>query len=368
MPLRDVIGHQALLGLVSRALARETLPQSLIFAGPDGVGKRLAAVAVAQVFNCQQLVRRGDEAELPLDACGTCPACRRVAQGLHPDVILLPGGIKVDDIRAAIESAGYRPFEGRHRVFILDDADRLSSEIQNALLKTLEEPPPSSSFILVTSRAELLLPTVRSRCPMLRFGRLPGADVEQMLRERHGFDAADARAAAIAGDGSIARALIEASEEGAAMRDLVEQVLHRVQTARSPADRLNAAVLLMEPGLPARAPAARASAASAKGGGDSGEMRPRTRSKPVTKAQSERDLLGQRLGALGAALRDLAALATGADASRLSSAASSALPALVKGFGAQRLIAAFDAVGKAREALEQNVNPKTIVDWLVFQI
>jgi hypothetical protein len=364
MPLRDVIGHHALLGLLSRALARDTLPQSLIFAGPDGVGKRLAAVAVAQVFNCRQLVRSPADDDFPLDACGVCPACRRIAQGVHPDVIVLPPGIKVDDIRGAIESSGYRPFEGRHRVFILDEADRLSSEIQNALLKTLEEPPPSSSFILVTSRAELLLPTVRSRCPVLRFGRLPGVDVERMLRERHGFDASGAREAALAGDGSIARALIEASDEGAAMRELVEQVLQRVQSARSPADRLNAAVLLMEPGLPARAPAARGSGR----GTDSGEARPRTRMKPVTKAQSERDLLGQRLGALGAALRDLAALATGADAGRLSSAPSSTLPALVKGFGAQRLIAAFDAVAKAREALEQNVNPKTIVDWLVFQI
>ena len=195
MPFRDITGHRSLLTLLSRAIERASLPQSLIFSGPEGIGKRLAAIGLAQTINClESRLRRcwrcaATADDLPLDACGVCAACRRIAQGNHPDVILTAIGANLNDIRGMIESSGYRPFEGKHRVFILDDADRLSSEIQNALLKTLEEPPPSSSFVLVTSRPDLLLPTVRSRCPMLRFGRLPADDVARLLTEVHGLDA-----------------------------------------------------------------------------------------------------------------------------------------------------------------------------------
>jgi DNA polymerase-3 subunit delta' len=352
MPLRDVTGHRSLLTLLSRAIERSSLPQSLIFSGPEGTGKRLAAVGLAQTINCLNRVSHpggGAGDDLPVDACGECTACRRIAQGNHPDVIVTEVGANLNDIRGMIESAGYRPFEGKHRVFVLDDADRLSSEIQNALLKTLEEPPPSSSFVLVTSRPELLLPTVRSRCPMLRFGRLPADEVEQLLRDKHGLDAARAREAALAGEGSVGRALMEASDEGAATRGLVEQALQIVQNARGPADKLRAAGMLLEPGETKSRP-------RGKGG------------KIISKAAGERDLLGQRLAALNATLRDLAAVGTGASPSTLTSAPSHELQTLVKGFNAKRLLAAFDAVGQAQQALDRNVSPKTVADWLAFQL
>lgn len=357
MPFRDVIGHHALRLLLSRAVSRGTLPQSLIFTGPDGTGKRLTAIGVAQLINCTQRITSPDvdaaagADALPIDACGVCPGCRRIALGTHPDVLLLEAGIGIDDIRVAIESSGYRPFEGRHRVVVLNDADRLSGEIQNALLKTLEEPPPSSSFILVTSRPELLLLTVRSRCPMLRFGRLSVADLERFLREKQGLAAPEARAAALAADGSVTRAIAAASDEGPALRDLVEQLLHHVQAARSPADRLRVAGLLLEPSLT-----------------PSTGTRSKARGKPVSKAASERELISQRLTALGAALRDLAAVGSGADVARLSTAPTPALQGMVRGYGADRLLAAFDAVGRAQQAIDRNVSPKTVADWLVFQI
>jgi DNA polymerase-3 subunit delta' len=354
MPFRDVTGHRSLLTLLSRAIVRSSLPQSLIFSGPEGIGKRLVAIGLAQTINCLSRVSADAGAaaagdEIAVDACGVCSICRRIAQGNHPDVILTELGANLNDFRGMIESAGYRPFEGRHRVFILDDADRLSSEIQNALLKTLEEPPPSSSFVLVTSRPELLLPTVRSRCPTLRFGRLPADDVERLLRDKHGLDAARAREAALAGEGSVSRALIEASDDGANTRELVEQALQIVQGARSPVDKLRAAGMLLEPGESKSRP-------RGKGG------------KIVSKAAGERDLLGQRLGALNVALRDIAAVTSGAHPNTLSSVPSHALQTLVKGFGAERLLAAFDAVGKAQQALDRNVSPKTVADWLAFQL
>jgi DNA polymerase III subunit delta' len=353
VPFRDVAGHRSLLSLLSRAIQRDSLPQSLIFSGPEGIGKRLAAVSLAQAINCLARVTAPADSvpaedDLPIDGCGECAACRRIAKGTHPDVVVMDVGANLDAIRSMNESAGYRPFEGKHRVYVIDDADRLSSESQNALLKTLEEPPPSSSFVLVTSRPELLLITVRSRCPMLRFGRLPAADLEQLLRDRHGLDAALAREAALAGDGSVSRALLEASDEGGATRGLVEQALQVVHGARSPADKLRAAGMLLEPGDTKRP--------RGKGG------------KIISKAAGERDLLGQRLGALNTVLRDIAAVTSGANPNTLSSAPTQALAMLAKGFNADRLLAAFDAVGKAQQAVDRNVSPKTVADWLAFQL
>ena len=138
MPFRHLAGHRVLLDLVARAAARGSLPPSLIFAGPDGVGKRLAALSLAQLFNCTSVAGEPD-GELAPDACGNCSACRRIARGVHADVLVIEpgdtGSIKVDQVRAAIERTAYRPFEGRRRVVIVDEADAMEAAPQNALLE-----------------------------------------------------------------------------------------------------------------------------------------------------------------------------------------------------------------------------------------
>ena len=175
MPFKDVIaggthaGLRRLVALLARSVHREALPPSLIFSGPAGAGKRETAVATAQALNC---LSPSGEGELR-DACGTCAACLRIARGIHPDVIVVEpgdtGSIKIEQVRDVIDRAGYRPFEGRRRVVIITEADAMAASPQNALLKVLEEPPPSSVFILITARPDMLLPTVRSRCQHLRF-------------------------------------------------------------------------------------------------------------------------------------------------------------------------------------------------------
>src|SRR2546427_7698708 len=178
MPFRDVIGHRRLVGLLSRSVHRESLPPSLIFAGPAGVGKRLAAIATAQALNCLSVRLKPDptdtdDSHIEIDACGTCTACTRIARGVHPDVLVVEpgdtGSIKIEQVRDIVDRAAYRPFEGRRRVVIVDEADALVAPAQNALLQTLEEPPSSSTFILVTARPDMLLATVRSRCIRLAF-------------------------------------------------------------------------------------------------------------------------------------------------------------------------------------------------------
>ena len=169
VPFRDILGHRRLVALLARSIRQDSLPPSLVFAGPDGIGKRLTALATAQALNCPN--RPETTAGPGIDACGVCPTCARIARGVHPDVLLVEpgetGSIKIDSVRDIIDRAAYRPFEGRRRVVIIDEADALVAAAQNALLKTLEEPPPSSVFMLITSRPDMLLPTVRSRCPRL---------------------------------------------------------------------------------------------------------------------------------------------------------------------------------------------------------
>src|SRR5436189_3833496 len=169
MPFRDVVGHRRLIDLVARAIARDSLPPSLILAGPAGIGKRLVALSAAQALNCQnpREWKTGDAAGR--DACGVCAACTRIVRGVHPDVLIVEpgdtGNIRIEQVRDIVARAAYRPFEGARRVVIIDDADALMPAAQNALLKTLEEPPSASIFLLVTSRPDSLLPTVLSRCP-----------------------------------------------------------------------------------------------------------------------------------------------------------------------------------------------------------
>ena len=192
MSFANLVGHRHVITLLARALAHETLPPSLIFAGPPGVGKFTTAVALGQGVNCLDPIRPGPglfdasvEGGLAFDACGTCRSCvriaravDRIAQGTEPAIdclrVLAPDdrrSIKIDRVRDVLAATAFRPFDGRRRVVVIDEAETLEVASQNALLKALEEPPPGTSFVLVTSQPDALLPTIRSRCPRMRFSR-----------------------------------------------------------------------------------------------------------------------------------------------------------------------------------------------------
>jgi DNA polymerase-3 subunit delta' len=332
MPLRAVAGHRHLLELLVRAVERDSLPPSAIFTGPEGVGKRLTAVALAQLLNCPTPVTAEG---LGRDACGVCAACKRIARGVHSDVILIEpgetGAIKVDRVRDAIEKAAYRPFEGRRRVVIIDQADALLVEAQNALLKTLEEPPSASSFFLVTSTPDVLLPTVRSRCQQVRFGRLDAADIASVLMASHDYDEPGAHAAASAADGSVGAALSGRSADVAAARDAAAGLLQGVAGSSDPRRRLESAKLLV--------------------------------------GVSDRDELARRLRALASLIRDCGVLLSRADERCLANPdMKPLLGGLVRAFDGDRTVRAFSAVDQAIAALERNASPKIVADWVAFQI
>ncbi len=188
MPFSPLIGNDRIKELLQRAVADGRIGQSLLMAGPRGVGKHRFAVALAQALNCEQ-VKMGE-------ACGDCVPCRKIARNEHADVrtILRESQdpsfkkesksqfIKIEQTRTLSEQAQFRPYEGRRRVFIIDDAEWLRHEAANSLLKTLEEPPDTSLIILITAKPFSLLDTIRSRCLMLSFAPLNAAEIEQHLR------------------------------------------------------------------------------------------------------------------------------------------------------------------------------------------
>ncbi len=341
MRLGAVRGHAAVRRLLARAVARDRLPPSLVLSGPDGVGKRQVAVGLAELLNCEA-VRDAGAADAPV-SCGECPPCRRIARGVHADVLAVAPGdtgtIKVDAVRGVVEQAAYRPFEGRRRVVIFDDADRLVAEAQNALLKTLEEPPPASVFLLVTHRPHLLLPTVRSRCPELRFGSLATGEVVDVLVGECGVAPSSAPAAAATADGSVARALETGSEEYLRARESAAAAL-RALAAKPPAKR--------------RLEAGKDLVGARRG---------------KSSAATEREAVTRRLRALGTLFRDLQVVSAGGDRTWLANAdLADQLAALSRSYGAERAGRGFETVDRAVAALARNASPRIVVDWLTLRI
>ena len=332
MPLASIIGHAPVMALLRQAVTRGRVPQSLIFAGPEGVGKRATALALAQAVNCP--VRRASGGD---DACGRCPTCERIARGQHTDVTVIERGgeasIKIKTLRERLlDVVGYRPFEADRRVYILDPADDITTEGQDALLKTLEEPPSAAILILVTAYPDMLLPTIQSRCRRLRFGPLSEADVARVLTEREGVDRARARALAAASGGSVAQALEEASGDLADDREAAWGVL--VAATGGVAQRLKASATLVK----------------------------------NTSDRRDREALGMRLSILGSLLRDVGAIAAGNARVLANADLESDLQALAPKFPGARVASAHAAVAKAHAALDRNASPKIVADWMALQL
>ena len=337
MPFRTIVGHSRLLSLLSRVIARDSMPPAVLLAGPPGVGKRLTAVAIAQAVNCLQ-PQSGNGFDR--DACGECASCRRIARGIHPDVIIVEPGdmgtIKIEQLRDVIDRSQYRPFEGRRRVVIIDEADAAGDDAQSALLKTLEEPPSASIFILVSSIPDALLPTVLSRCPRLRFSPLSPNEVARALVQDHGYTEQEARIAAAESDGSIGRALESQSEDLSEARDAAQRILEETARNTDPAKRINLARELAE------------------GKGSPAE---------------ERNRLAIRLRSLGSLLRDVGIIATRADRAMIANAdLEQPLEKLAASFDARRSMRAYGAVDRALAALDRNASPKVVADWLLLEL
>jgi len=264
MAFEEILDQEGAKRTLTALLRADRIPGALLFHGPWGVGKTRLALAFARALLCEQA---GDTVP-----CNACPACRKALKLIHPDLRFLfplPGGkpeeseaeesgmlrsyaadpyaviqfdrfvsIPIERLRELKRQTQMRPVEGRRKVFVLREADRMLELQQNALLKVLEEPPADTHFILTTARPQALLPTIVSRCLRVSLGPLPRAILVERLIAERGLERAKAELAAGMAEGSLAEAMAFAGEDVGKVRD---QALDLLRAAEAGGPALHAA-------------------------------------------------------------------------------------------------------------------------------
>ena len=253
----ELTGNERVKASLKRMMVADRLPGALLFVGEEGIGKKRFALEVARALNCRT----------PKDheACGVCSSCTRIVKlnypqrddadewtqiiwTDHPDVGLVVAPkrvLRVEQMRQIEKEANFRPFEGKARVFLIDEADKLNDASANALLKVLEEPPRTSHLILITARPAMLLPTILSRCQMIRFSPLTPAEIESHLVKTD-LDAKTARLRARAAGGSMGRAVSGDLVTFTSQRKAMLKVLHALVLSNDRAHLLRSAEQLNE--------------------------------------------------------------------------------------------------------------------------
>lgn len=226
MALKDIIGQEHAVHILKGCIARDRIPHAFLFAGDEGIGKRLTAVNFAKALNCRRekedsLFAAGEDQDSgtlhmdQIDACDACPSCVKIERENHPDFFFIGpegdgGQITVAAIRQLEESLSYKSFEGSWKIAVIDNADRLNQSAANAFLQTLEEPSPRSMLILVSSRPDMIIGTIRSRCQRLNFSPLPVDTMGRLLEKKfEDLDHEQARMLSMLSGGRLGYALDE---------------------------------------------------------------------------------------------------------------------------------------------------------------
>lgn len=185
----DVIGQKLASTVLLRAVREEKVTHAYLFSGPESVGKMTTALAFASALNCQNPTENGD-------ACGQCVSCRMISEGNHPDVqTISPSGAqtKIEQMKELRRSANFAPVVGKWKVMVVEQADTLNEAAANSILKTLEEPPAYLIIILLSKNPVLILPTIRSRCLVIRFANAGEDELKEALMSRFGAGEDEAR-------------------------------------------------------------------------------------------------------------------------------------------------------------------------------
>lgn len=223
MSFKDIYGHEKQISVLQTAAARNRIPHAYLFYGMEGVGKRTVAEVFSKAMNCRSN---------SIDACDECPSCMKIVRGNHPDVVMIRAEgqfIKVKEIRELQEQMKFRPFEGRKRIFIIDDADRMNIVSANALLKTLEEPSASNILMLITARPHQLPMTILSRCQHLRFNPLRRETIALYLQEKVSLDSQTSALLSLSSGGSIGKAMTLHDDSYLTTRNVVFTIMSKIR-------------------------------------------------------------------------------------------------------------------------------------------
>ena len=232
----QVVGQDRAVSILQRGLERGALAHAYLLVGPPHVGKMTVALNLAQALNC----------ESPETPCGQCQTCQKVTSGNHADVQIIgltqnedaaeAKLISIDQVRDMQHSASLPPFEGKYKVFIIEDAGLLSVEAANCLLKTLEEPADKMVFLLLTTNEKLLPETVVSRCQRLELTPLPSPEMEEVLQKQWGIEPQRAKLLSRLSAGCLGWAIIAASDEQI-LQERTEKLEHLYEVIRSDTEK-----------------------------------------------------------------------------------------------------------------------------------
>jgi DNA polymerase-3 subunit delta' len=215
----DVIGHSEVIDRLKNIIKSGRIANAYIFAGPSNVGKEFVAINFAKALNCR---------EAKDDCCDKCVSCRRINDENHTDVRLIrPDGakLKIEQMRSLKRQGAYKALEGEYKIYIIVDAEKMTPEAANSILKTLEEPSGETIFILLTQVYNALLPTIRSRCQLLRFSLVPQKVLQEGLMKYPGMTESKAKWLAIRSQGKPGKALTMVGENGNSNKDDMSWVM-----------------------------------------------------------------------------------------------------------------------------------------------
>lgn len=206
---KDVVGHRDIIDYIKNAVEEDKVSHAYILNGERGAGKKMLADLFAMTLQCESNTK---------EPCGECKSCRQADSQNHPDIIHIthekPNSISVDDIRTQVNGdIAIKPYKGPYKIYIIPQADMMTEQAQNAILKTIEEPPQYAVIFLLTENAERLLPTIRSRCVMLKLRNIKNVLIKKYLMEQMGVPDYKADICAAFAQGNMGRALMLANSE-----------------------------------------------------------------------------------------------------------------------------------------------------------
>lgn len=358
-----VFGQPRVRSFLRSSVSSGRVSHAYLFVGPAGSGKTQAAYALAQAIVC------------PQGGCGSCDDCRRVERHNHPDVhYYAPEGAQgyvVSQIREIVADAALAPIRSRSKVYVLDRVDLLGIQPANAFLKTLEEPIPGVTFLLLARTREGVLPTIVSRCQVVPFRHIPSAEAAAILAQRTGVAPERARIAIEACDGSLSRALsFVKSAERAEFRARVLEILSRLALADE-RDVLDFAAELIER---SKAPLDNVRTRQSAELEESADFLTSSALKQIelrhkrALAKATRDSLTTMTSIIRLWLRDVLMIVNGSSSLVVNTDALPALNDAAAHASVEGVVFALREAYRTDEALRYNVSPETCIDALLFSI
>jgi DNA polymerase III subunit delta' len=359
----DVVGQERVASFLQTVSNEDRVSHAYLFVGVPGSGKATAARALACALLCDD------------GGCGACAECYRIRRGAHPDVHLISpkgaAGYVVEQVRDLSHDVSLAPIEGRRKIYIVSDADLFNEQSGNAFLKTLEEPPEDAVIILMAHSYDAVLPTIASRCQVVRFRRVPASDAVALLVSSTGADPAEAKAALAAAGGVVARARdFLASSARREARAIIVRTLSELTDADE-LDVLNAAKELLSA---VKAPldelkethsAEATEAAEYLGKPASKELEERHKRELTAR---EREGIAEVLNVAESWLRDCLVLSLGADELLVNADEIEAIERVAAIITPSAATAALGAVNEARRRISYNVSPQLAVEVMLFDI